>query len=149
MTTDQTALDTQPRRIQRRRTKGWRAPADATYVGRGSKWGNPFAVVRTDHPDRPWRLVDVNDRSRSLREDPQYFTEADKVYGLGMAKRLFELHTGVLGIYEYDADALADLRRALAGRDLMCWCLLPVPGQPDHCHGAVLLELANPQPAVS
>ncbi|NJP42302.1 DUF4326 domain-containing protein [Streptomyces sp. PRB2-1] len=34
-------------------------------------------------------------------------------------------------------------RRELAGRDLMCWCPLPAPGQPDHCHAAVLLELAN------
>lgn len=37
-----------PKRIQRRRTKGWRMPEDAVYVGRGSKWGNPFtkATVR-------------------------------------------------------------------------------------------------------
>jgi hypothetical protein len=56
---------------------------------------------------------------------------------------LFELHTGPLGLFEYDADTLADLRRDLAGRDLMCWCPLPEPGQPDHCHAAVLLKLAN------
>jgi hypothetical protein len=31
----------------------------------------------------------------------------------------------------------------LHGRDLMCWCPLPAPGQPDHCHAAVLLRLAN------
>ena len=30
------------RRIQRRRTRGWRMPAGAKYVGRGSRWGNPF-----------------------------------------------------------------------------------------------------------
>ncbi|MFB6934551.1 hypothetical protein [Streptomyces chartreusis] len=30
----QIALDTQPRRIQRRRRKGWRAPDGAVYVGR-------------------------------------------------------------------------------------------------------------------
>src|SRR5438128_1517988 len=34
-------------RIQRRRAKGWRMPATAVYVGRGSRWGNPF-VVGTD-----------------------------------------------------------------------------------------------------
>ena len=33
-----------PTRIQRRRTKGWRAPEGAVYVGRGSKWGNPWRV---------------------------------------------------------------------------------------------------------
>ena len=34
----------QPKRIQRRRTKGWRMPKNTLYVGRGSKWGNPFVV---------------------------------------------------------------------------------------------------------
>ena len=31
-----------PKRIQRKRTKGWRMPEGAVYVGRGSRWGNPF-----------------------------------------------------------------------------------------------------------
>lgn len=33
-----------PQRIQRRRTKGWRAPEGAIYVGRGTKWGNPWRI---------------------------------------------------------------------------------------------------------
>lgn len=33
-----------PTRIQRKRTKGWRMPENTVYVGRGSKWGNPFVV---------------------------------------------------------------------------------------------------------
>lgn len=33
-----------PKRIQRKRTKGWRMPEGAVYVGRPSKWGNPWAV---------------------------------------------------------------------------------------------------------
>lgn len=32
-----------PRRIQRRRTKGWRMPPGALYVGRPGPWGNPMA----------------------------------------------------------------------------------------------------------
>ena len=35
-----------PRRIQVKRTKGWRLPADAVYVGRPSRWGNPFVIGR-------------------------------------------------------------------------------------------------------
>lgn len=31
-----------PKRIQRRRTKGWRMPDNAKYVGRPTVWGNPF-----------------------------------------------------------------------------------------------------------
>lgn len=34
--------DSTPRRIQRKRTKGWRMPEGAVYVGRPTKWGNPF-----------------------------------------------------------------------------------------------------------
>ncbi len=35
-------LSVEPRRIQRRRTKGWRMPENAVYVGRPTRWGNPF-----------------------------------------------------------------------------------------------------------
>jgi hypothetical protein len=31
-----------PKRIQRQRTKGWRMPEGAVYVGRPTKWGNPW-----------------------------------------------------------------------------------------------------------
>jgi hypothetical protein len=31
-----------PQRVQRRRAPGWRSPAGAVYVGRPTKWGNPF-----------------------------------------------------------------------------------------------------------
>ena|SRR3990167_462766 len=33
-----------PVRIQRQRKKGWRMPPNTVYVGRPSKWGNPFKV---------------------------------------------------------------------------------------------------------
>lgn len=36
-----------PRRIQLRRTKGWRKPEGAIVVARPSKWGNPFRVGPT------------------------------------------------------------------------------------------------------
>lgn len=33
-----------PMRIQRKRTKSWKMPPGAIYVGRPTKWGNPFSV---------------------------------------------------------------------------------------------------------
>lgn len=33
-----------PKRIQRKRTKGWKMPPNCVYVGRPSKWGNPCKV---------------------------------------------------------------------------------------------------------
>jgi len=34
-----------PRRIQRKRVKGWRLPHGATCVAPPGKWGNPFATA--------------------------------------------------------------------------------------------------------
>lgn len=39
-------------------------------------------------------------------------------------------------------EIVADIRLRLAGRDLCCWCPPPDPGEPDVCHGAVLLRVA-------
>jgi hypothetical protein len=36
-----------PKRIQRRRTKGWRMPGEAIYVGRPTEWGNPWPVKKS------------------------------------------------------------------------------------------------------
>ena len=32
------------KRIQRKRVKGWKMPENTVYVGRPTKWGNPFRV---------------------------------------------------------------------------------------------------------
>ena len=36
---------------------------------------------------------------------------------------------------------MLSMAEELGGRDLACWCRLPEPGEPDHCHAANLLEL--------
>lgn len=123
-----------PRRIQQRRTKGWRKPEGAVAVGRGTKWGNPFRAVReggfqwVEDPQgrRFSRLVCSTDREELRRE-----MVAESV-------ELYSLHIGPMGNYEMD---LATVRAELAGRDLMCWCPLDQP-----CHADVLLELANGDP---
>lgn len=33
-----------PKRIQRKRTKGWRMPLNTVYVGRPTQWGNPYRI---------------------------------------------------------------------------------------------------------
>ncbi|MEU9661885.1 DUF4326 domain-containing protein [Streptomyces chartreusis] len=126
MTGRQVALDTQPRRIQRRR-KGWRAPDGAVYVGRGSRWGNPYVIKQCG----PTSVV-VDSRTGGV------------IYG-GRS----EAETRRVAVDWYRAwfnsqpDLAAAVRRQLAGRDLMCWCPPPEPGYPDHCHAAVLLARAN------
>lgn len=36
-----------PKRIQRRRTKGWRLPPNTVCVTRPGKWGNPYSLAVT------------------------------------------------------------------------------------------------------
>jgi len=44
-----------PVRIQRKRTKGWRMPLNTVYVGRPTKWGNPYIP---ESPDEYQEAVD-------------------------------------------------------------------------------------------
>ncbi|MFE2965546.1 DUF4326 domain-containing protein [Streptomyces sp. NPDC059340] len=126
MTPRQATLDN-PRRIQRQRTKGWRAPADAVYVGRGTRWGNPYAIKQCG----PTHAV-IDTRTDSVIHGSRDETEARRI-----------AVTWYRAWFSSQPDLQTAVRRQLAGRDLMCWCPLPEPGQPDHCHAAVLLELAN------
>lgn len=112
-----TTIQESPRRVQRRRTKGWRMPENTVYVGRPGKWGNPYAV---------------GDESAFMGHMPVHgieepLTRAD-------AAQLFHLAlTG--GHLDVGAE---DVRTELRGKDLACWCPLDQP-----CHADVLLELAN------
>ncbi|MER5875514.1 DUF4326 domain-containing protein [Streptomyces sp. NPDC001910] len=133
---------TDPRRIQRRRTKGWRAPADAVYVGRGSKWGNPCTQIRMPALDgseweREGRLGKTSGQHHAFVHPDKTVTshlvlDATREQAVEMFRRWLT-----------DATSLAAaVREQLAGRDLMCWCPLDEP-----CHADVLLEVAN-APAV-
>lgn len=122
----------EPKRIQRRRGKGWRMPEGAVYVGRPTRWANPFAVRK--HPEC-FEVVDVGGWVDTVGRTFPGAREA-RAY----AVELYRLHTGPMGSYELD---VAEVRLALAGRDLACWCSLPGEGEPDVCHAAVLLEIAN------
>jgi hypothetical protein len=110
------------RRIQRQRTKGWRMPAGAVYVGRPSPWGNPFLSERAIS----WGFAANPEAARRV------CTEAFRSWIGGSDK----WWTG-----DGSREARARLRQRLPelrGKDLACWCPLEEP-----CHADVLLELAN------
>ncbi|XLD93301.1 DUF4326 domain-containing protein [Arsenicicoccus dermatophilus] len=115
-----------PQRIQRRRAKGWRMPEGAVYVGRPTKWGNPFGVKRLS--TREYVVVD----HRGVEYVEGW---GGKEHATRVAARLYDLHSGPVGIYELD---VAEVRRELRGRDLACWCPLDMP-----CHAETLLRIAN------
>jgi hypothetical protein len=93
-------------------------PPGARYVGRGTRWGNPYRAYDTSAPERA-------------------ITGA--LFANLLASRASHPHSDHLMPYPSDVE----IRRELAGLDLACRCPLPEPGQPDHCHAAVLLQLAN------
>ncbi|AUM18278.1 MULTISPECIES: DUF4326 domain-containing protein [Rhodococcus] len=105
-----------PERIQRQRTKGWRMSEGAVYVGRPTKWGNPY------------RVGDVN---RFTGFDIKDAAEAVSLYAVELETLCRIRPTAFNRLVE-------SIRAELAGKDLACWCPLDQP-----CHADVLLELAN------
>ena len=58
-----------PRRIQRKRTKGWRMPEGVVYVGRPTKYGNPFgADAKALESYRKWIELWLREDKNSLRD---------------------------------------------------------------------------------
>ncbi len=53
-------------RVLNKKTHG--IPAGATYIGRGSPWGNPFPMVRESDRESVIRQFEVYARDRLVRE---------------------------------------------------------------------------------
>lgn len=108
---------TAPKRIQRKRIKGWRMPERTVYVGRPTEWGNPWKVG--DHMRLTWPYQ-AGTTEQKIRE---------------------VVITPELAVVLYRMAFTPDQPQAVAelgGQDLACWCPLDQP-----CHADVLLELAN------
>jgi hypothetical protein len=118
-----------PKRIQRKRTKGWRLPQGAIYVGRPTEWGNPFVVGTHGDAAECVRLY----RLCILSEERPGDLTADQMKAANEAWP--------------DAFHMPDRSTAkifLGGHDLACWCqIVDKDGHPFPCHADVLLELAN------
>ncbi|WP_276670257.1 DUF4326 domain-containing protein [Schaalia cardiffensis] len=114
-----------PKRIQRRCTKGWRAPDGAVYVGRGSKWGNPLTAGSTETMQQDHGIY-----THYMPVIIQTSAEAAQFYDICFRSN-WNLTSGRLPSRE-------EIRRELAGKDLMCWCPVDQP-----CHADTLLRIAN------
>lgn len=153
-----------PDRIQLHRTAGWRKPPGAVVVARPSKWGNPF---RYRHPSglvryRPETPDQIDYEGRisvhGTRHD-WYGPDGSIVeYWVRYATRaeLVELFRATLldptpsmrmtlpsagGRMAHCTPE--EIRTALAGRDLACWCpLVDERGNRVPCHADVLLSIA-------
>lgn len=134
-------------------------PEGAIYVGRPGRWGNPFrlgtytALARVPGAlsDAPWeyegRVSGHGTRhdyfhpgGRVTRCEVRYMTpdEVVETYRrtlLGDLTPSMRAAFGNCKVLPYTVD---DVRRELAGHDLVCWC---PEWQP--CHADVLIEVAN------
>ena len=106
-----------PKRVQRKRTLGWRMPANTVYVGRPTKWGNPWEVG----------LVSCGCRSAGECSHNSFRCET-------AAEAVAMYRQWVLDGKKTKQDARVELR----GKNLACFCALDKP-----CHADVLLEIAN------
>lgn len=126
-----------PRRIQRKRTKGWRMPEGAVYVGRPTRWGNPFRVIKStccptvDVVDDNGVTYVIDHKWAHARNWSDVNRPGAWKWARGEAVRLFAMDL-TEGWTPYPP--LSELR----GKDLACWCPLDQP-----CHADVLLDLAN------
>jgi hypothetical protein len=80
------------KRIQLKRSKGWKMPAGAVKVDRTTRWGNPFTIA-----DCGSAAIAVASHGRWMRGE---------IAAPGGA----------------DPPTPAAIRVALGGRDLACWC---------------------------
>jgi hypothetical protein len=135
-------------------------PEGAIYVGRGSRWGNPFAY-RTETAlarvpaavgDGAWEYegrISADGMRHDYHHADGHVTVCHVRY-MTMAEIVETYRQALTGnptpamrsAGRLLRVAVDDVRRELAGRDLACWCKLPAEGQPDICHAAVLLEVA-------
>lgn len=102
-------------RIQRKRTKGYKTPPNTKYVGRPTKWGNPFKVEELGHKEAVIRY------KTCILNNAMVFVYVDHIESLEIYDR-----------FKWIAENLEQLR----GFNLSCFCSLG-----SECHADVLIEL--------
>ncbi len=122
-----------PIRIQLSREPGWRMPPDTVKVDRTTRWGNPFDVREFGHELAMHVFEDTARGCWSLAN----------IKGLDdpAASAIHEAHCRWLR--RIGSNPVETARAELRGKNLACWCALPKRGEPDTCHAAILLRIAN------
>ena len=101
-------------RVQLKRTKGWRMPANTVKVDRTTRWGNPFRMGRD------------GDRAQCVRLFERLLQNDAPLAGYPVEEQSLLLEQVHAHLHE------------LQGKDLACWCPLNGP-----CHAEVLLHHAS------
>lgn len=117
-----------PKRIQRKRTKGFRMPARTLCVSRPSIWGNCYPLSEFGELSLPLFRSTVRGvwNPGLLAGKPGWFIS-----------RAYELHRAWGA--RFQGHPLEVLRATLREYDFIaCWC-----PEGQKCHADILLELAN------
>jgi hypothetical protein len=120
-----------PVRVQRKRTKGWKMPPNTVYVGRPSKWGNPFVAWKDGQPFHDKHGIHTLSAEIAVASYRHMLIEEGAINSMPTFK-------WPKGKIPREWITMADVVRELRGKDLACWCPLDQP-----CHADVLLEIAN------
>ena len=105
------------KRIQRKRSKGWKSPDNCKYVGRPGKFGNPFIVS-----DELTALEATNRYKECILNNTMVYYYFDEI----QASLMFEY-------FKYISENINDLKHYDC---LSCFCSIDNP-----CHVDVLIEL--------
>jgi hypothetical protein len=117
-------MEAKPKRIQLKRTKGWKMPTNTVAVTRPGKFGNPFtitAAIESEYATKETAQRFVVDCFRDWIGPSQ--SGRDWWQGPRSTRKRIAILSGL---------------ESLRGKNLACWCK---PGEP--CHADVLLEIAN------
>ena len=112
-----------PHRVQLRRRKGWRMPANTEKVEHTTRYGTPFVV----HASCDYGVEVGEVCCRRRRHSGVYIHVATSAEAVARFRATPRSH-----------DEIALIREQLRGRNLACWCPLDQP-----CHADFLLEIAN------
>jgi hypothetical protein len=94
------------------------------YVGRKTKWGNPFVVGKFIH-DTWWDSFDKEDKIKYFSDD--YSAVPDNAEAVRLFKKYWKV-----------SEQGYEPKELLKGKNLSCWCKV---GEP--CHADILLEMAS------
>ena len=116
-----------PKRIQRKRTSGWKMPENTVSVTRPGKWGNPFVVGD---------FIKIGNGKKA--GEFGYIKAIHPKYATSGFRELKTIADVIASYTEYVTKYPPLNISELRGKDLACWCK---PGQP--CHADILLKIAN------
>jgi Domain of unknown function (DUF4326) len=136
----------EPIRIQRKRTKGWKMPEGAVYVGRPTRFGNPFWHAQ--------RYAGVDFSLRCFRMACSGIWDPTELKDMPDGPFHIACRDFRDWLRLFSDGPIEAIRRERRGKNLACWCPLCAKhkdGKPlaepcsecSSCHADILLEIAN------